>query len=197
MKKVIKIILAIMGVVIVLLILAIGYLLVTGNLEVSVGGMSSDYEKLDKEQQERVHNAITIDSLKADGNVYRVTPLQVKRYLQGKGKVLVYSYTPYCNGKACQKPSDAEKKCEDNGMEILLIANNYQQIFENTRDYNRPVFVIDNKDVESRLEYIQLFYSTLTAPAKWSITDVYLYFNEGKYIKGFTNIEDAIKWMRK
>ncbi len=196
MKKALKILLATMGVVLALLILAIGYLLVTSDLEVSVGGMSSDYEKLDKKQQERVHQAVTLDSLKADGNVYRVTPQQVKSYLQGKGKVLVYSYTPYCNGKACQKPSDAEKKCEENGIELLLIANNYQQIFENTRDYNRPVFVIDNKDVEGRLEYIQLFYTSLTAPAKWSITDgIYLVFNKGKYIKGFTNIEDAIKWM--
>ena len=51
-------------------------------------------------------DAVEMDSLKADGNVYRVRHEQVKKYLNGKGKALVYSYIPYCTKDNCTDPKD-------------------------------------------------------------------------------------------
>lgn len=194
MNRIIKRIVVWTGAMIVALVLLViigvwtGFIVIENN--------ASGYDFLDDAQKERVLEAATIDGLKADGNVYRVKPAQMKQYLDGRGKVVVYSFIPFCKGKVCINPSVAYSKCTNAGVEMVLIAENFDMLFENTTDYPQPVFVIDNQFLgsNSRENYVRLFYDSLTGHSNWSRYDGLFYcFDHGQFIKICGTIDEAIR----
>lgn len=193
--KVVKWILASVGILFVTLVvlLVIGYF--TGFVVVEGNGLHSEYAKLSEDKQARVKDAVEMDSLKADGNVYRVRHEQVKKYLNGKGKALVYSYIPYCTKDNCTDPKDCFNKCKEVGVELVLISELYYKLFENTTEYLQPVFVInsDSYGSDDREEYVRMFYDGLIGEDNWSrLTGCYFCFNHGQYIKQCEKFDEAL-----
>ena len=66
-----------------------------------------------------------IASLTADSNIYQVTAAQVKEYVAGQGEVIVYEFTPWCNGDRCVIPMAAEKAIRERGYGFCLVAIGY------------------------------------------------------------------------
>lgn len=201
MKKVFKwIALGLVTVVIAFVLLnVIGYF--TGFVEIDANGAHSEYAKLSADRKERVQEAATLDSLKADGNVYRVMPAQVKQYLKGKGKALVYSYIPYCSGSDCTPAADADRMCAEAGVELVLISELYYKLFENTADYPRPVFVINHEayGTDDREKYVRMFYNGLVGAENWNRYfngGLYFCFNRGRYLKQCKKIEEALEFLQ-
>ena len=197
MNQIVKRILVSTGVVIGVLVLLViigvwtGFIIIENN--------PSGYGFLNATQKEHVLEATTIDGLKADGNVYRVKPAQMKQYLDGRGKVIVYSFIPFCKGEGCVIPAEAYSKCTKAGVELVLIAENYDELFENTTDYPQPVFVIDNHFLgsDSRENYVRLFYDSLVGHSNWSRYDGIFYcFEHGQFIKNFGTLDEAIHCLK-
>ena len=124
MKVIKRILLAIVIVIGLLVVLfVIGRL--TGLVVVDSEGNHSEYATLSDDEKARVMDITDMDSLKADGNVYRVRHEQVRHYLNGRGKAVVYSYVPYCTKEGCVDPVECFKKCDEAGVELLLISELY------------------------------------------------------------------------
>lgn len=197
MHKYLKVISIIITVTLVcfIFLMTIGYF--AGFVKIESHGILSDYDDLSPEKKSRVMETNTIDSLRADGNVYRVKPAQVKRYLADKEKAVVYSYIPYCDGKDCTEPIVAYKKCRDKGVELILISELYYQLFENTANYPNPVFVIDTDYFKTtrREQYVKLFYNALVGPDNWNrlTGGIYFCFRRGRFVKQCNSIDDAIR----
>ena len=201
MKVIKRILLAIVIVVGLLVVLfVIGRL--TGFVVVESDGYHSEYAKLSDDKKARVMDITDMDSLKADGNVYRVRHEQVRHYLNGRGKAVVYSYIPYCTQKSCVDPVDCFRMCDEAGVELLLISELYYKLFENTTDYPQPVFVINSESygTDDREDYVKLFYNGLVGEENWSRLSnggLYFCFNRGKYIGQFKKLDEALEFLKK
>ena len=201
MKVIKRILLAIVIVVGLLVALfAIGRL--TGFVVVESDGYHSEYAKLSDDKKARVMDITDMDSLKADGNVYRVRHEQVKHYLNGRGKAVVYSYIPYCTKEGCVDPVECFRKCDEAGVELLLISELYYKLFENTTDYPQPVFVINSESygTDDREDYVKQFYNGLVGEENWSRKTkggLYFCFNRGKYIGQFKKLDEALEFLKK
>lgn len=182
------------------MLLVIGYY--TGIVSVEGNGSHSEYAKLSDDKKARVMDITDMDSLKADGNVYRVRHEQVRHYLNGRGKAVVYSYVPYCTKEGCVDPMECFKKCDEAGVELLLISELYYKLFENTTDYPQPVFVINSESygTDGREDYVKLFYNGLVGEENWSRIingGLYFCFNRGKYIGQFKELDNALDFLKK
>lgn len=195
-----KMLLKIMGIIVMMfvLLMVIGYW--TGKIVVESSGYYSDFVQLDKSLQKRVMAASDLDSLKADDNVYTLQPKQLKQYLSSRGKVLIYSYIPYCTRNNCISPLEAYQKCKNAEVELMLIAEGYHKLFENTAKYPQPVFMIDSQffGTDIREEYVYRFYSCLVGFGKWHRFNggLYFCFNHGCFIKQCEKIDDALKFLK-
>uniref|UniRef100_UPI003FEFEB6F hypothetical protein n=1 Tax=Prevotella sp. TaxID=59823 RepID=UPI003FEFEB6F len=54
-----------------------------------------------------------------------MTAAQVKEYVAGQGEVIVYEFTPWCNGDRCVIPMAAEKAIRERGYGFCLVAIGY------------------------------------------------------------------------
>lgn len=165
------------------------------DIDVEIIGTESGYDHLTEAQKGKVQSVFSLDSLKVDGNVYRVTANQMKSYLKGRGRVLVYSYIPYCHGRDCVTPQEALRKCQEAGVELVLIAELFDKLFENIADFPQPVFVIDagTAGADDRETYTKLFYNGLIGPTGWSrLSGIYFLFDGGRYLRQYSSIDDAL-----
>ena len=205
MMKVIKRILLAIVIVVGLLVALLVIGSFTGLVVVdSEGGNHSEYATLSDDEKARVMDITDMDNLKADGNVYRVRHEQVRHYLNGRGKAVVYSYIPYCTKEGCVDPVDCFKKCDEAGVELLLISELYYKLFENTTDYPQPVFVINSESygTDDREDYVKLFYNGLVGEENWSRLSLsggglYFCFNRAKYIGQFKKLDKALEFLKK
>ncbi len=49
----------------------------------------------------------------------------MKEYVAGQGEVIVYGFTPWCNGDRCVIPMAAEKAIREHGYGFCLVAIGY------------------------------------------------------------------------
>lgn len=184
-----------------ILCLVIGYYTGIVTFEKGEGGVRSGFAKLSEDKKERVKEILKIDSLTADGNVYQVRHEQVSQYLKGRGKVIVYSYIPYCTGRNCVQPVEIYQKCDSANVELVLISELYYKLFENTADFPQPVLVInaESYNTDNREEYVKMFYNGLVGEGNWNrlAGGLYFCFNKGQYLKQVSKLDDAIDFLKK
>lgn len=160
---------------------------------VRVKGLYSGYNHLSLREKEMIvdYNG-SIDSLAANDSVYRISVGQLAEYVRAHDKVIVYDYLPYCSGKDCVSPLLLEQYCKANNYELCVVASVYDDLL-GLSGLSVPVLAINNDSFGTNLQarYTHRFYDELTGVNSSERGDKrYLYFNKGRFVKAFENIEE-------
>lgn len=160
-----------------------------------IGGLTSGYSHLSKEKKERVVNYEgDINDIRDYSNIYTVTVEQVQNYLSSHDDVVVYDYTPYCNSEHCISPDSLYTLCQEKGMDVLVISNIYDDVFEAVNQ-RFPILMIKTEEYSTiwRAKYIDLFYQPLTG-LRSEDTDYanYHYFHKGTYVNSFKDAHKIV-----
>lgn len=160
---------------------------------VRVKGLYSGYNHLSSREKEQVvdYNG-SIDSLVASDSVYRISARQLLEYVQAHENVIVYDYLPYCSSKDCVSPLVLEQYCRASNYNLCVVASVYDDLF-GLGGLSVPVLVINNGSYGTNMQvrYTRRFYSELTGVDDSERGDKrYLYFNKGRFVKAFENIEE-------
>ena len=74
---------------------------------------SSGYSDLSESERRHVRACSSpIDSLRNDGNIYKVNVGQVSGCIARHDKVLVYEYLPFCSGENGRSPLEVKRLCD-------------------------------------------------------------------------------------
>ena len=168
-------------------------LFLLGLTSCQIGGLTSGYSHLSATQKERVVTLEDdIDAIHDFSKVYTVSINQVKQYIESHDRVLLYDYTPFCRSTYCVSPSALVSQCKDNGINVLVISNIYDDIFKQQHT-TFPMLMIDTKRFPTkwRAKYHDLFYLPLTGHTDKELNYAsFHYFEKGKYIKSFKSPND-------
>ena len=172
-----------------LLTIAICLLLVS----CSIGGIYTDYNKLNKQEKNNVV-ALTgnISDIQDYKKLYKTTAEQVKQYINEKKNVVVYNYVPFCRAENCISPNMFINEAKLKGYSALVITNTYLDAFIAVGN-DFPLLIIDNSKYKTKLrgKYTDLFYKDLLEVSLKSINYAsYYLFKDGKYIKSYKNSKD-------
>lgn len=160
---------------------------------IQISGLTSGFSHLTKQQQERV---VAYKGRIADihdySYVYAVAVEQVKEFLSTHEKVLVYDFTPFCTSDNCISPDKLKDLCSEKGVELLVISNIYDDIFQSLSP-RFPMLIInmDEYGTKRRSKYIDAFYVPLLGKNQKEIDyALYHYFYKGTYLGSFKSIKD-------
>ena len=169
------------------LFLMVGVIL-TSCIEVNGSG----YSDLSESEKQHVKNCeAPLDSIRNDGNLYKVTLKQVRDYIKGHKEVVVYEYLPFCQGDNGILPSDIKKICDKRNMHLVVISSVYDGIFPIPLGNTFPLFVIDNSvyQTDNYQTYSEQFYKSLTnSDSEDRKISSFHYFSNGKYVRSCNSI---------
>ncbi|MDR2011083.1 MAG: hypothetical protein LBQ22_11460 [Bacteroidales bacterium] len=161
----------------------------------SLQGLYSYYNKTDKENENlfqkidshevlcEIKNDQTPKILITNGDI-------LKKCLQEKENSIIYIWSPKCKSGMCYPLDIIQRECNNNGIELFVIAEYYDSEFMNkSYDINCPIIGIDVKYYKSNItsKYLSLFIRDLTQQN--DIHDQFIFFEEGIYIRSFNNID--------
>jgi len=107
--------------------------------------------------------------------------------------VLVYIWPPKCKSKVCYPLHILQKKCDEKNIDLFIVAEYYDnELMQQNYAIKRPVFGIDTKYYKTNLtsKYVAKF--NLDLIGKKDITDRFIYFENGIYIKSDYSFESVI-----
>ena len=129
----------------------------------NIKGLYRDYNKLSKKEKELIvylESTKKICEIKKDNKVYAITGEQLRKCIETRENVMVYSYTPYCTRETCYPLSQYQKYCDSRGIDLFVVANCYDSIiFSEQESLTLPLFSINNKFYKKRFrhKYSELF----------------------------------------
>lgn len=153
---------------------------------------TSVYSELTDEQRARILLCEgPIDSLNADSNIYQVTAAQVKEYVAGQDEVIVYKFTPWCNGDQCVIPRAAEKAIRGRGYGFCLVPIGYDHQ-ERLAGVSCPKLVINTTayDTDNFKKYCRRFFGELTGSDWNDLQGSFHLFKNGRYVCSYNELED-------
>lgn len=155
----------------------------------------SGYAELSEAERARVKECTgAVSALPADSNVYRVTAAQMKEYLGGKGDVILYEFTPWCDGDGCVVPQAAEEACRRLGYAFCFVAIGYGHC-DRLAGVECPKLVIDTNayGTENFKKYCRLFFCELTGKDWSKLQDSFHRFSGGHYVRSYTSPDSIPK----
>lgn len=155
----------------------------------------SGYAELSEAERARVKECTgAVSALPADSNVYRVTAAQMKEYLGGKGDVILYEFTPWCDGDGCVVPQAAEEACRRLGYAFCFVAIGYGHC-DRLAGVECPKLVIDTNayGTENFKKYCRQFFGELTGKDWSKLQDSFHRFSGGHYVRSYTSPDSIPK----
>ena len=153
---------------------------------------SSGYSDLSESERRHVRACSSpIDSLRNDGNIYKVNLGQVKGCIARHDKVLVYEYLPFCSGENGRSPLEVKRLCDRRGIALIVVSSVYDGIFPIPASNTFPMLVIDNSvyGTDNYQDYGEQFYKSLTGSDDESRQmSSYHYFHKGRYVRSYDSI---------
>jgi hypothetical protein len=167
-------------------------LLLCSCIKIAVKGTKSNYKSLSPEQIIRSSEKIICEQENPKtASVFIINGNQLSECLKKTPKALVYIWSPRCKGSFCYSPSYLQTFCNDNKIDFFFVIEYIDPKFiENQYGLNRPIFGIDTTYYKTDKvdRYKHKFYQDLSGQKK--ITNRILYFEDGKFIKSISNIDD-------
>mgnify|MGYP004540130357 CR=1 FL=1 len=152
----------------------------------------SGYSDLSESEKRHVKKCeAPLDSIKNDGNLYKVTVRQVKDYVNRYKNVIVYEYLPFCSGDNGISPTKIKRTCDKRKIHLVVISSVYDGIFPIPLDNTFQLFVIDNSvyHTDNYQTYGEQFYKSLTgSDSEDRKTNSFHYFCNGKYVCSYDSI---------
>ena len=155
----------------------------------------SGYAELSEAERARVKECTgAVSALPADSNVYRVTAAQMKEYLGGKGDVILYEFTPWCDGDGCVVPQAAEEACRRLGYAFCFVAIGYGHC-DRLAGVECPKLVIDTNayGTENFKKYCRQFFGELTGKDWSKLQGSFHRFSGGHYVRSYTSPDSIPK----
>lgn len=134
----------------------------------------------------------SIDDIHDFSRVYKVSPSQVKQYIETHDKVLLYSYTPFCHSTYRMSPAVLVSQCKNGGINVFVASNIYDNIFKQ-KHTTFPTLVIDTKQFPTKwkTKYVEQLYFLSTGHIdKEPNYASFHHLEKGKYIKSYKNPSD-------
>lgn len=152
----------------------------------------SGYSDLSESEKLYVKSCRTsLDSIRNDGNLYKVTVSQVKDYIRKSKEVVVYEYLPFCSGESGRTPKEVKKVCDKRNIHLVVISSVFDGIFPIPSSNTFPLFVIDNNvyHTDNYQTYSERFYKSLTGCDNEDRKQrSFHYFRNGKYVCSYESI---------
>ncbi len=152
----------------------------------------SGYSDLSESEKQKVKECeAPLDSVKNDGNLYKVTVRQVRECIKGYKEAIVYEYLPFCSGDNCRPLAEIKQICDKRNIHLVVISSVYDGIFPISSSNTFPLFVIDNNvyHTDNYQTYGEQFYKNLTgSDSEDRKVSSFHYFRNGKYVCSYESI---------
>jgi hypothetical protein len=163
-----------------------------------LAGLTNDYNKLSREQQERIHNLHSFDEAEP-GLIYKINATQLKEELQKHPKALIYVFNSGCGSDACGPLSNYEVFAANNNYRLFLVMTGYTDLEKTiSQEVESPLYVIDSDHYGSRYQHVYYRHFTnelqnLPADASYKERKEagnHYFFNSGKLVRLSSQLEE-------
>lgn len=115
----------------------------------------------------------------------------MKEYVAGQGEVIVYEFTPWCDGDLCVAPRAAENAIRGRGYGFSLVAIGYDHP-ERLAGVSCPKLVINTTayDTDNFKKYCRRFFGELTGRNWNDLQGSFHLFKNGRYVCSYNELED-------
>lgn len=158
-------------------------------------GLYSYYEKTQTEMPhlfKKVSESETICNLKNENEskVYIVNGQKIRQCLKSYENAIVYIWRPRCTSEICYPLSIIQKKCNERGIPLFIIAEYYDgELMNESYMIEKPIFGIDVNYYKTGLtaKYKKLFLKDLIGNEE-TVNGHFLKFNYGNFESGFDKL---------
>ncbi|MFC6269598.1 hypothetical protein [Frigoriflavimonas asaccharolytica] len=155
-------------------------------------GLYSYYETTRKQNPNLfIKNEGNICSLPNCQNVYITNGKQLSNCLKNKEKSLIYIWGPKCTSKICIPLDIVQKICTKKNIKLYIVAEYYDsEMMDKKYNIEYPIFGIDTEYYKTNVtkKYLNSFLNDLSAEIQ--VENRYLYFEEGKFVKSYEDLND-------
>ena len=156
-------------------------------IKVKIRGVTSYYKNSKKECGESFCNEGSALGSTSDSCIIKLANgKEVKAYLEGLGKSVVYIWAPYCHGKLCLPINLIRQKCESENLKLVVVMEDYDcRLVALSFDKNHPVIGIDTRYYKTDFTdgYRRKFLFDLTGIKGIDMSaGRFFFFENGKYI---------------
>ena len=159
-------------------------------------GESNFMTALSSEQKNMVYwtsDSTSLEGLVNDGRIYAINPNQLKELLKSKEIAIVYKWLPTCTSENCTSLGLTQSYCDEKGVELYVVADNYNDAFSQIEDIKNPMFSI-NSGYYVKTNYLlnklqEQFYKELLGE-KYDKKNYhrFYYFENGEFVRMYDSV---------
>jgi hypothetical protein len=166
---------------------------------INVNGLYSNYKRTIKESSTKFKlakdSAVCYSKENSSKEIIYITNGTIlKKCIRKNKKTLIYVWSPNCKSKYCIPLEIIQQKCNENNIELFVVAEYYDTIKMNYNyDLKNNIFSIDVNHYKSNMvsKYMNLFFLDLSKEIVYNDTNNrFFIFDEGVFIKSIYAINE-------
>lgn len=162
-------------------------------------GLVSNYKKTKNENPNLLvklndSSNVCMSLTQNNNSVLIINGKQLKQCLSENKKALLYIWEPKCKSKFCYDLNTLQKRCDEAGFELYIIAEYYDSpLMGKKYELKRPILGIDTKYYHSNMtaKYTSRFFSDLMAEEEKSDKRL-IYFEKGFFVKSVALFDELL-----
>lgn len=138
-------------------------------------------------------DSISLIGMKNDNRIYAINAHQMKELLKTNEKAIIYQWSPHCSSENCTSLGLTQSYCDEKGVELYVVADNYNDAFSQIEDIKNPMFSI-NSGYYVKTNYLlnklqEQFYKELLGE-KYDKKNYhrFYYFENGEFVRMYDSV---------